>query len=288
MPTKKSKLTTINVDSLAELVDAIEACKKSLNLGSETKIWYRGQASRTWKLQASIHRKMPKLLQSMIIRRHKLQSMQPEQPQSYSSHTFERSYFVTFQNGAYSRSKDLPEHNNTSKWLCLMRHYGLPTRLIDWSTSPLIAAYFAVSDSNYVTPTIWVLAPCTLNTNQNTIAPTLILRDNTPDTKLQLHLQDINSYESNELSTLAVEPPEVDNRLLMQKARFTIHGAPSPMEENSDANDYLCKINISKKGKLDIITTLKTFGYTKSTIFPDLDHLASEISDYYGWDRDYY
>jgi hypothetical protein len=39
--------------------------------------------------------------------------------------------------------------------LMVLRHYGVPTRLLDWSTSPYVAAYFAVSAGNLVDGEIW-------------------------------------------------------------------------------------------------------------------------------------
>ena len=44
------------------------------------------------------------------------------------------------------------------EWLSLMRHYGIPTRLLDWTHSFLVAAYFAVDDADKARDcAIWAL-----------------------------------------------------------------------------------------------------------------------------------
>ena len=50
-------------------------------------------------------------------------------------------------------------------WLTLMQHYGLPTRLLDWSESPLVALYFALSSDEdaKADAAVWVLNPMKLN-----------------------------------------------------------------------------------------------------------------------------
>ena len=50
------------------------------------------------------------------------------------------------------------------EWLFLMQHYGLRTRLLDWTESSLIALYFAIRDnSGDVDAAVWAMNPWWLN-----------------------------------------------------------------------------------------------------------------------------
>lgn len=248
---------TFKVNSFNDFISSLDHAQEELKSDN---LWFRGHESSKWKLIPSVYR-----------------GALQKNPDIRKTISVERNLFVRFQNAAYSRASRLPDQKDVSKWLCLMRHYGLPTRLLDWSKSPLIAAFFACREMPFKTPTIWVLNPLAINTFYETVAPVLMLRDETPDVRLANHLKDILNHKSEEDSVLAVLPPEIDNRLLSQKSAFTIHGTTASLQNLRIGKPFLVRIRISSSGATSIKRALKLLHYEASNVFPDLDHLADEL-----------
>lgn len=87
---------------------------------------FRGQANADWGLTSTLER---------VIGR-KWSAESAKRFESYSLQLFKSKYHI------YSGSEHIP--NSKLSWLSVMQHYGVPTRLIDFTTSPYIALYFAL------------------------------------------------------------------------------------------------------------------------------------------------
>ncbi len=107
------------------VVDSIDDLARELNV-LPNHFAFRGQANADWGLTSTLERVIGRRWSAENARRF----------ESYSLQLFQSKYHI------YSGSEHIP----TSKlsWLSVMQHYGVPTRLIDFTTSPYIALYFAL------------------------------------------------------------------------------------------------------------------------------------------------
>jgi len=181
-----------------------------------------------------------------------------------------------------------------------MRHYGCPTRLLDWTEGALIALYFAIRISkNDMTPCVWMLNPSWLN-HVNDVT---IKNEETGEDKSLVLYTDYNAVEEfpadsiikeyylneHKLADLPIAafPPHIDPRIVAQKSVFTIHGR---LRNGFDVlfNKYpeaqICMLRISPDQEMikNMIDELARLGMTETTIFPDLEGLSREIQAEYG------
>lgn len=87
---------------------------------------FRGHANSLWKLQSTLERILGEKWSAEYARKF----------ESYSLDAFKSKYHI------YSGNEHVPK--SKLSWLSVMQHYGVPTRLIDFTSSPYIALYFAL------------------------------------------------------------------------------------------------------------------------------------------------
>jgi hypothetical protein len=151
-----------------------------------------------------------------------------------------------FKTHAKAHLKWFPE--SEIEWLTIARHHGLPTRLLDWSLSPLVACFFSVSTS--------------------------------PDTDGAVYIYEVDGFQREEdisltklESIVAFIPSHTTKRLAAQSGIFTVH----PTQQKTLVSKAIKKIIIPKTAKETILNVLVKFGIHHGTLFPDLDGLSAYI-----------
>jgi hypothetical protein len=185
------------------------------------------------------------------------------------------------------------------EYLHLMQHYGLPTRLLDWTESAMIALFFAIA-TKPKTPCLWMLNPSWLNYVNDV---TRINRKTKEDKSLVLYTgtDAVGQYTADKVIRkhyfdehklakypVAVFPPHVDPRIVAQKSVFTIHGKDRDgfysLLKKHGARAQVCMLKISANPRKisNMVDELSRLGVTETTVFPDLEGLSREIKAEYG------
>ena len=219
-------------------------------LGS-ARLWWRGHRVAAWHLRPSLRRN------------------------GFDSR--ERNLNAIFRLKAKARTTNCPRESDALGWLFLMQHYGLPTRLLDWSQSPLVALYFASEEPDDTDAMVWGLAPTTLNVAEAGL--TSICTPGSRDIS-RLGMQAFRSHrEPSDERIMAVLADEADLRHMVQQAAFTIHGRSSALDELADNSRFLSRIRIPAAAKKGFRQVLALYGITRAGLFPDLENLARDLKE---------
>jgi hypothetical protein len=161
--------------------------------------------------------------------------------------------------------------------LAIAQHHGLPTRLLDWSYNPYVAAWFAVG------------------------------RPPHPERKygvLWIHVPDANDHvrgKERDVSPLKIRrgssnrplvfiPRFITPRIRAQDGLFTVHpfnaaeGQFLPMEKHGRHRKCMTKVIIPSSAFAGMADELNYVGVNAASLFPDLDGLSRKImNDFASW-----
>lgn len=175
--------------------------------------------------------------------------------------------------------------NNYWQQYALMQHYGLPTRLLDWSKSPLIALYFAVSNKSDAERAVWCIDPFALNryaVDKDTIfTPDSMPEDDGINTRNYLPkcMRD-NQSSSIPPLPIAIEPPFTNRRIFAQQGCFTIHGTKGQAIDqiyNDNFPSDIRKFTISNADAPKLLEQLHDMGVKEDAVYQDLNSLSARI-----------
>jgi hypothetical protein len=180
-----------------------------------------------------------------------------------------------------------------------MQHYGIPTRLLDWTENPFIALYFAVMSAPYElsksgrstfasAASMWILDPVAWNrhslSHQSFDGGVLV-----PGDDALKGYRPTPSFAGMCNHPVALYGAHNSARIVAQRGVFMIFGQnTSSMEkayvEVGFPDDCLIKVTIAKTVLADIRRSVLKHGITESVVFPDLDGLSREIKRVFGFE----
>lgn len=138
-------------------------------------------------------------------------------------------------------------------WLSISQHHGFPTRLLDWTRNPLIAAFFAASDERDNDGVIFAFRP-----------------------RFQVIRERVQPHDYTGIS--AFRPSAFAARISRQSGNFTIHGPPDREIVEDEAIGLLRRYIVPRKMRESMVRGLDQFGCNAASIFPDLDGLSSYMN----------
>lgn len=259
----------------------------------ESQFWYRGQSDEKWELQPAVLRKKHA---NMI---HRMESAKSRNRWNNVLEN-ERTINRRFRSEAYPHLDDIP----AIRMYFAAQHYGLPTRLLDWSLSPLVAMYFACRDESNIKKDgcVYRLFPRNLPDifeGQPHAPPSPF--DDIVSTYRPIVMEFIESclFDSNPPKTLQntpivpIIPTIIAGRITAQVSRFTFHAPVAKKNSNriqppqslqkifQGKKHSLVKYIVPASAKIMILAELNRLGTHGYSLFPDLDNLALHLKAIY-------
>lgn len=248
----KNRYTINDLNDLCTIIESINdnvINEISERMITKPTLWYRGQANSDWPISPSICRNNNRKSEQVLCH--------------------------SFYHGASQIMPQKIPKGSYDQWITLMQHYGLPTRLLDWTYSPLIALFFALNDNDKYKDfdaSITIIIPELLNEMQG-FDPYVYPIDSYDSLNLLAPAFNKNLNSSDRI--LACFSTSNDLRMYAQRAAFTIHDTNKELFR-AYGEDFIYTITIPKHRKHYLKKILSFLDIKESFMFPDLSHVAQE------------
>jgi hypothetical protein len=227
---------------------------------------FRGQTNTRWSLYSSLSRHL---------------QMSRVMPEHWKKQ--EERILRIFRRKAHLYLERVPDERDSFQWLALMQHHGAPTRLLDFTWSPYVAAFYALTRATEGTDAaIWALFPPALIRGA---LQTVRARQRVKPEEIGPWI--LGNYEKYFLPNkqpiaLIGDPHHMNQRLIAHSGTFVIPGMlDMPVEKIISQHvdpQALVKFTLkTDRLRRDTIKELYRMNVTFATLFPDLDGLARSL-----------
>ena len=253
--------------SFLEFVEIVDAYQSK----AQESLWFRGCGDHTHSLRPTLYR-------------HKRVSSLKDLS------ALEQNLMTRF------RQRSIPFHSRplSDDWdvLFFMQHYGIPTRLLDWTENPFVGLYFAVMSARFTTSpsgrikftkdaAVWIVNP--VKWNQHSLSHQSfdggVCTSSSEELKGYSPGRDLakaNKYP------VCIYGAHNSPRIVAQRGVFTVFGQDTTSMESIYSaagfpNECLVKVVLKRRYLPAIRKAVLFHGTTESVVFPDLDGLAKEL-----------
>lgn len=174
-------------------------------------------------------------------------------------------------------------------WLAVGQHRGLPTRLLDWTYSPLVALHFATENTSEFSEDgiVWCVNFVEANKRLPARLKRMLQREGSDTFTVEMlsafrSLRDFDAL-AREPFVVFLEPPAVDQRILNQLALFSLMSSPSArLDDWLVQHPDLCRrVVVPAPLKWEIRDKLDQANVNERVLFPGLDGLSRWLARYY-------
>ncbi len=180
-----------------------------------------------------------------------------------------RNFLEQFKVESYQYMKNPWDVKNDVEWMLYAQHYGVPTKLMDFTTSHITSLLFAVEKS--------------FQAGEDKDAVVYFLNPSELNLKYKQQVQIVNASEDKELQIeghdgpFVVQGRKINSRVNAQKGLFVLFQDDDvPLEQCVD-DAVLKKITISGDATKDILASLYSMGISFTHIYPELSSVSKDI-----------
>ncbi|WP_195199848.1 FRG domain-containing protein [Faecalispora jeddahensis] len=291
-------LTITNITELFQILNKLRGSYPQRP--TESPFIYRGVSDNGFSLIPSIFRQVEEQIEDDDFQ-------EPIKNYKYLAHSKEKTILRDFITQASGYIKDIPI-DDYLHWAEYAQHFGAPTRLLDWTSNPLVAMFFACINNKNDDAAIWIL-------HKGNYRNYRIKHSKYSDEEKEIinrlsHQELFNSFfdDKNKIDLkypLIYHPYYVDSRMEAQSSVFMFWGTSQESLENmvpkenylvpqdpfqgvvygeKQTQEVLLELRIPQSTKQSFIRQLEMIGINYKTLFPGLDGIGKYIEHKYRFD----